>query len=167
MNDEDYTKIEISTDPEKRRMAGHATHGMTPFDVPIISHIEGNLYTGGCADNLVLPSYIEHVVSLYPWERYTHNHDVKSFKAFKAYDDDIEHLKDSIDPIVRHAIACVRDGKTLIHCQAGLNRSGLIAACVLIILGRTPRQAIDLLREKRSPAVLCNKSFENWLLSLK
>lgn len=54
----------------------------------------------------------------------------------------------------------------LIHCQAGLNRSGLLAARTLMKRGHTADEAIALLREKRSPLVLCNDAFENWLRSL-
>ena len=50
------------------------------------------------------------------------------------------------------------------NCQAGLNRSNLIAAQTLIFNGYAAREAIDLLREKRGPAVLCNQSFEQFLL---
>jgi len=29
----------------------------------------------------------------------------------------------------------------------------------------TPRTAVELIREKRSPVCLCNPSFEKWLLA--
>jgi protein-tyrosine phosphatase len=54
--------------------------------------------------------------------------------------------------------------KVLVHCQAGLNRSGVVTALALINLGYTPTAAIELMREKRSPLVLCNEAFENWVL---
>jgi protein-tyrosine phosphatase len=57
-------------------------------------------------------------------------------------------------------------GATAHNCQAGLNRSGLVAALALIRDGMTPAQAIELLRSKRSPAVLCNPTFERYLRSL-
>jgi protein-tyrosine phosphatase len=46
-----------------------------------------------------------------------------------------------------------------------LNRSALVAGMALILDGWKPADAIALLREKRSPAVLCNPAFEQWLLS--
>jgi protein-tyrosine phosphatase len=57
-------------------------------------------------------------------------------------------------------------GATAHNCQAGLNRSGLVAALALIRSGMTPAEAITLLRSKRSPAVLCNPTFERFLRSL-
>lgn len=145
-------------------MRGVTRHGGLIFDVPYLSPIEGNLYVGGCQDGLVLPAFIVHLVSLYPWERYTVNHDLASRTDVRAYDDDVEHLETQLEGLAAWVSACLETGPTLVHCQAGLNRSSLVAACVLIHRGRTARQAIDLLRDRRSPAVLCNRSFEAWLL---
>ncbi len=58
-------------------------------------------------------------------------------------------------------------GVTLVHCQTGLNRSRLIAALSMIEMGTTPKNAIAMLRNKSSPAVLRNKVFEEWLLTTK
>lgn len=59
-----------------------------------------------------------------------------------------------------------RDGKkTLIRCQAGLNRSSLITALVLIREGYTPARAIELIRERRNPECLFNEDFEKFLLT--
>lgn len=44
-------------------------------------------------------------------------------------------------------------------CQAGWNRSGLIAALVLLQEGFTSDDAISLIRQKRSPNALCNPHF--------
>jgi hypothetical protein len=44
-------------------------------------------------------------------------------------------------------------------CQAGWNRSGLIAALVLLHEGFSSDEAIALIREKRSPNALCNPHF--------
>lgn len=53
----------------------------------------------------------------------------------------------------------------LIRCQAGLNRSGLVTALVLIMAGLSPAQAIFRIRERRSPAALFNQDFVTWLLT--
>lgn len=52
----------------------------------------------------------------------------------------------------------------LVRCQAGWNRSGLVMALTLIQAGYSPRDAIDLLRDKRSPHVLSNPEFEAFVL---
>jgi len=53
--------------------------------------------------------------------------------------------------------------KVLIRCQAGWNRSGLLMALVLIRDGRTPSDAIRIIRKMRSPHALCNYKFQEWL----
>src|SRR5664279_3505714 len=81
----DPTKIEIDFDPTSKRMVGTARHGDTPFDVPFISQIEGNLWQGGCEDGLVLPTYIKHLISLYSWEAYTVTHELSSALELRMY----------------------------------------------------------------------------------
>jgi len=160
----DPTKIEIEFDPTSKRMVGIARHGNTAFDVPFISQIEGNLWQGGCEDGLVLPTFFKHLISLYPWEAYTVNHELSSALEVRMYDSE-DQAFDQVDAIAAWVKSCVADGPTLVHCQAGLNRSSLIAGRVLTLGGMEGWQAVKLLREKRSPACLCNPSFERWLRS--
>lgn len=163
MYNADPTAIAIDVDPRYRRMRGVAVHGDTPFDVPFISEIAPNLWMGGCASGLVLPDHIDFVVSLYPWERYQLNESQRRYEH-RMYDSaagdfnpsEVLQLALMIDT-ARYEV-CV-----LVHCQAGLNRSGLVMALALMVGGKTADEAIALLREKRSPAVLCNASFEGWL----
>lgn len=56
-----------------------------------------------------------------------------------------------------------RGNRCLIRCQAGKNRSGLIVARVLMRDGYQAFQAIQLIRERRSPNALCNADFVRWL----
>lgn len=168
MTDHDPTAFEIDFNPETRRMVGVALHGNTPFDVPFISHIEGNLYTGGCATGLVLPEHIEFVISLYPWERYTVRHEGVHRWEYRMYDS-ADGNGPSADDVTKAALQVCQaldKGPTLVHCQAGLNRSALIAATALWARGMNIGEAIDLLRERRSPAVLCNPAFEARLRQL-
>lgn len=53
--------------------------------------------------------------------------------------------------------------RVLIRCQAGVNRSGFIMALVLMLDGMSADEAIARIRECRSPFVLSNQHFENWL----
>lgn len=146
-------------------MEGQAIHGNTPFSVPFVSEITDDLWTGGCANGLILPLEIEHIVSLYPWEAYRITHEVKSFLAVRLYDS-LDQAMGQVDDIAKWVNSCRADGLTLVHCQAGLNRSGLVAARTLMLDGMSADAAITLLREKRSPAVLCNAGFEAWLRDL-
>lgn len=140
--------------------AGKSGH----FKAPLITHIEDNLYVGGCTDGFVLDDSWQTVISLYKRERYalgpkTERIEVTMYDAGEVPDETQLH---ELAEAVNDALA--RGGKVLVHCQAGLNRSNLVTALALIKRGRTPEDAIALLREKRSPVVLCNQSFENWLL---
>ncbi len=65
---------------------------------------------------------------------------------------------------VREAHADWKAGKrVLVRCQAGLNRSGLVMALVLIREGYTPEQAVALIRQNRGDIALCNDTFVRWL----
>jgi hypothetical protein len=58
------------------------------------------------------------------------------------------------------AIAGMRRGFTLIHCQQGHNRSALIAAAALVRAGLCAKQdVVNFLRQKRKPEVLTNPAF--------
>lgn len=59
------------------------------------------------------------------------------------------------------------DGKrVLIRCQAGWNRSGLVMALVLMLDGIPAKEAIELIRNKRSENALCNPDFVEFLETL-
>ncbi|MDB5042204.1 MAG: dual specificity protein phosphatase [Candidatus Eremiobacteraeota bacterium] len=159
----DPTRIDIRFDPRHYRMSGIAVHGNTPFDVPFISEIAENLWQGGCEEGLVLPDFIVAVVSLYPWEKYritngAVRHEIEMY-------DSTEQAFDQVDELAALVNQHRKSGPVLVHCQAGLNRSSLIAARALMLEGMSADAAITTLREKRSQACLCNKSFERWLRS--
>lgn len=159
----DHTAIDIEFDPLNKRMSATTVHGNKKFDVPYISQILPGFFQGGCRNMLTLPKNIAHLVSLYPWEAYDVVHDLDSRLEVRMYDS--VHDGPSIAKIERIADwvnDCRRQGPTLVHCQAGLNRSGLVAAIALLRDGtdRSPESVINLLRTSRSPAVLCNPIFE-------
>lgn len=160
----DPTRIDIEVDPTKKRMSGVAHHGLTPFDVPYISEIADNLWQGGCSNGMVLPEHIKHVVSLYPWERYEHEHDLVSGVSVQMLDDTDQGFE-MVDALAAWVNVCRQSGPTLVHCQAGLNRSSLVAARALTLDGFSGSEAIALIRERRSPACLCNPAFENYIRS--
>jgi protein-tyrosine phosphatase len=162
----DPTEIEMTVDPIRQRMSGYAVHGNTPFDVPFISQIEGNLWQGGCENGLVLPRFIENVVSLYPWELYHIEHQLKSFLTVWMSDNTDQGFG-QVDSIARWVNERCEDGPTLVYCQAGLNRSSLVVARALMLRGMNGSAAMALIRERRSPACLCNPAFAKWLLSVE
>lgn len=157
------------TDLESHYIHGYARAAMEAgkdgaFNMPLVTHITDNLYVGGCINNAKLGDDFKHVVSLYKWERYKLGPDTQRHE-FTMYDSADMETNEQIHEIADLVNECLKDGKTLVHCQAGLNRSNLISGLALIKQGMAPGDAINLLREKRSPVVLCNEAFENWLMT--
>lgn len=72
---------------------------------------------------------------------------------------------DTLNALTDFLAAAIEDGqkKVIIHCAGGLNRSGLLAAEVLMQLfggSLTGKEAISLMRDQREePLVLCNPTF--------
>jgi hypothetical protein len=83
--------------------------------------------------------------------------------------DDIEHIdKETLLRTAKFAYDAWKSGrKTLIRCQAGLNRSGLIMAIVLLMDGYTAEDAIHLMRTQRCRWVLCNRTFVGFAQALE
>jgi len=158
----DPTKIDIEFDPLRQRMVGISAHGLKPFDVPFISEIVTDLWVGGCEDGLILPEFFDNLISVYPWEAYTVNHELESSLAVRMYDS-IDQAFHQVDAVAMWVNECRAAGPTLVHCQAGLNRSSLVIARALILSGMSGAAAITLIRERRSPVCLSNPSFERWL----
>jgi len=74
---------------------------------------------------------------------------------------------DAISDLVVTAHTDWKAGKrVLIRCQAGINRSSLVMALVLIRDGLNAKAAIDIMRRGRGMAVLANPHFVDWLSQL-
>ena len=151
--------VKAEYDPLVQRYAGTSAHGFVPFDVPFISEIAENLWQGGCRRGLILPRFIEHVVSLYPWQAYKLKHELDSCLSVQMYDSE-DQPAGQVGLLAAWVNSCRESGPVLVHCEAGLNRSSLVAARALMLGGMTADEAIGLIREKRSPACLCNPAFE-------
>ena len=141
---------------------------------PLFSEILPNLFMGGTDDDDVIhiPARIynrknglpfDAIVTMYEFARPAFG-GVQEFRY--AVPDasiaelDLERLRDAVE--FAHARWKAGD-RVLIRCQAGLNRSGLVTALVLIKEGHDPKAAIDLLRVKRDRDALCNADFAEWL----
>lgn len=53
--------------------------------------------------------------------------------------------------------------RVLVHCWAGLNRSGVVTARALMFMGRSVDEAIAAVRAARGPSALFNADFVEWL----
>lgn len=166
----DPTRIEIEKsvyqDPLVQRVIGRTTHGNHRIDCPFISEVAENLWQGGCESGLVLPDFIKFVVSLYPWEAYTINHELGAPPLIVQQFDAVDESAEGVMDIANQVNEWRKIGPVLVHCQAGLNRSGRVVATALVLEGMDPDDAITHMREIRSPAVLCNPTFERWVRSL-
>jgi protein-tyrosine phosphatase len=76
-----------------------------------------------------------------------------------------------VPEVAAFVASLVRSGRrVLVHCTEGLNRSGVVVARALMLMGRTAEEAIQLVRERRGPSVdgfpaLGNEAFVAWLRS--
>ena len=141
---------------------------------PLFSEILPNLFMGGTDDDDVIhiPARIynrknglpfDAIVTMYEFARPAFG----GVQEFRYAVPDAEMANISLDRLrdaVEFAHARWKAGdRVLIRCQAGLNRSGLVTALVLIKEGHDPKAAIDLLRTKRDRDALCNADFAEWL----
>ena len=139
------------------------------------SEILPGLYQGGTEDDDVVQvaAYGHRVASDTPYDVF-----VTLYASAQPAPWGVEELRygfydDALEgPDIARVIRAARfayqrwtDGDTvLIRCQAGLNRSGLVTALVLVMAGLSPAQAIALIRERRSSGALFNEHFVRWLL---
>jgi hypothetical protein len=159
----------MDADLSSYRIEGIARMGDTPFSVPLITlvgNFEGGILDqGGCKSGLTVDYDV--VVSLYPWEAY---------RVAAAHTVLVARLYDDINAVPEKQIFAVADfvhaqldmgQRVLVHCQAGLNRSSLVVATYLVRhQGMTGDQAIKIVRQQRSPACLCNPTFEDFVRGL-
>jgi len=161
----------VTIDWQNKRMTGHV-RGFGPtdgwMDIPLISPVDESLglYQGGCQHGVEVGDDFQTIVSLYPWERYSRADGVDLYEI-KMLDSSDGVLEEDLFKASDAALKGLRKGKVLIHCQAGLNRSGLTAAFTLMRLGYSAQDAIDLLRRQRSQMVLCNQTFVAQLHALE
>ncbi|MBY8878949.1 protein-tyrosine phosphatase family protein [Actinacidiphila acidipaludis] len=71
---------------------------------------------------------------------------------------------EAVQGLARATVDAVRGGRTtLVRCHSGYNRSGLVVAQALILLGGDAEGVIRLIRRKRSPWALHNATFRAYL----
>ena len=141
----------------------------------LYSEILTNLFMGGTKDDETvdvakpLPgledkSEFDAVITLYAWAQ-PMGWGVEELRF--GFADHISAEKDlhRIKEIAQWAHERWKSGKkVLVRCQAGLNRSGLVTALVLMKAGMTAEAAVELIRDKRSPDALCNDAFIDWII---
>lgn len=135
----------------------------TPWD-----EVHPGLYVGGHAladvDGWTLPVVVRDefdvVLSLYAQDGHGPDDDVEHHYHRMADADLLGNDAVQVARLAQLAAARVQEGKTvLVRCQAGLNRSSLVAALTMVELGLSPQDAIDRIRAGRHVNCLFNRSF--------
>ena len=145
------------------------------YPTELWSEILPGLWQGGTDDDdvdvqktvpAIQPKDFDTVVTAYAWANPV-DWFVKEIR-FGFYDGTMTDFDPAeLEDIVSMAYADWKRGKKVgVRCQAGMNRSGLIVALVLMKDGFTAEQAIGLIREKRSKHALFNKKFVEYLLAI-
>jgi hypothetical protein len=133
------------------------------YGPPDLTHIAANLWMGACPQ-VEAPPQFDHIVALYvgrpPYRLFAY----QTLTCAEMEDAFFMPPEQMVYRMARIVNFLRTMGPTLVHCQAGLNRSGLITALALIESGLAPKHAIALLRDKRHAQVLCNPVFEAWLV---
>jgi hypothetical protein len=145
------------------------------FDPPLYSEILPNLWQGGTDDDdLVhkgtgrLPVHSDFkefdvVVSLSAYSN-PMGWMVKEYRFGFPDGPTSDEIYVEIEKIADYAYIDWKDGKKcLVRCQAGINRSGLVVALILMREGMSAQDAIALIRKKRSQYCLDNTYFVEYL----
>jgi len=151
--------------PFTLRITGVTMHGDIALDMPFITEVAPNLWQGGVETGLLLPDTFKHVVNVYARKSYDVKHSLRS-NVVVSMNDSIDQTFEQVDLLAQWINLCRDSGRVLVHCRAGLNRSSLAVAKALLLSGEvsTGAEAVELMRAKRSPAVLCNPAFEKWVM---
>lgn len=166
----------LIADDEVETNLARPDYGQGYLGEALWSEILPGIWQGGTADDdtrsfagkktpTIRRGTFDTVITLYAWANPV-DWFVRELR-YGVWDADGRDFKpEDIFDLVKMAHADWKKGKdVLIRCQAGWNRSGLVTALVLIRDGMNAEDAIDLIREKRSPYALCNDDFVRFLIS--
>lgn len=168
-NEKDY----LTADGIDTREASGLIH--PDYDLPVRTEILPNLWMGGTDyydriefgtdKHFITPEDFDAVYTFYassnPVDWFVEEY------RFAFLDSEREPLETSkLRRAVELSYEDWKNGKrVLIRCQAGLNRSGIITALVLMRAGFTAQDAIDRIRNVRDQQCLYNKHFVQFLHS--
>ena len=149
---------------------------MSIYPEALYSEILPNLFQGGTEDHDVI-QYAQYsngprtdlpfdsIVTMYAWARPA-DWNVQEFRYgvpdASISQIDLSRLRQAVD---FGYFQWKKGDRVLVRCQAGLNRSGLVTALILIKDGQTPEAAISRIRNNRGDYALFNESFVNWLMT--
>ena len=142
----------------------------------LYSEIAPNLFMGGTADEDVIHQAVAYnkartdlpfdaIITMYAWANPA-DWRVQEFR-YGIYDSDISQIDlDRLKQAVEFGYNRWLSGdRVLVRCQAGLNRSGLVTALIMMSTGLDAETAIEQIRKNRAEIALFNTHYVEWLMS--
>lgn len=87
-----------------------------------------------------------------------------TFVSFPMEDRSIPADDAVILALADRLLALVQSGQGVaVHCRGGVGRSAMLVACVLMKMGRTPKDALDLIAETRGCRVPDTDEQKEWI----
>ena len=142
----------------------------------LYSEIAPNLFMGGTADEDVIHQAVAYnkartdlpfdaIITMYAWANPA-DWRVQEFR-YGIYDSaiadiDLDRLKQAVEFGYNRWLS---GDRVLVRCQAGLNRSGLVTALIMMSTGLDAETAIEQIRKNRADVALFNNDYVEWLMS--
>ena len=142
----------------------------------LYSEIAPNLFMGGTADEDVIHQAVAYnkartdlpfdaIITMYAWANPA-DWRVQEF-CYGIYDSaisdiDLDRLKQAVQFGYNRWLS---GDRVLVRCQAGLNRSGLVTALIMMSTGLDAETAIEQIRKNRADVALFNNDYVEWLMS--
>ena len=142
----------------------------------LYSEIAPNLFMGGTADEDVIHHAVAYnkartdlpfdaIITMYAWANPA-DWRVQEFR-YGIYhsaiaDIDLDRLKQAVEFGYNRWLS---GDRVLVRCQAGLNRSGLVTALIMMSTGLDAETAIEQIRKNRADVALFNNNYVEWLES--
>jgi len=144
--------------------------------ISLYSEVAPNLFMGGTADEDVIHQAVAYnkartdlpfdaIITMYAWANPA-DWRVQEFR-YGIYDSAIEDIDlDRLKQAVEFGYNRWLSGdRVLVRCQAGLNRSGLVTALIMMSTGLDAETAIEQIRKNRAEIALFNNNYVEWLMS--
>ena len=144
--------------------------------ISLYSEIAPNLFMGGTADEDVIHQAVAYtkartdlpfdaIITMYAWANPA-DWRVQEFR-YGIYDSaiadiDLDRLKQAVEFGYNRWLS---GDRVLVRCQAGLNRSGLVTALIMMSTGLDAETAIEQIRKNRAEIALFNNDYVEWLMS--
>jgi hypothetical protein len=133
---------------------------------PLMSEMGQNLWQGGVRYKAELPEHFRHVLNMTPGDSYVGVDKIDSYLRVPTHDTTQPGKFDysKVDYLADWVNERRQDAPVLVHCAAGLNRSGIVVArAIMKDENISAKGTIEAMRKLRVAWVLSNKAFEAWL----